>query len=132
MSDFKEKWETEPDKVELEYLGLKCWVLRRQGMKHLCGYVELPPESSLNDLASITWDSDLEVHGGVTFEGKLEVDDLRKYVGFDCAHAGDIVPGMRDSGDTHYSTYKSVEYVTSECKKLAEQINATLPVPVKS
>lgn len=36
------EWEKEPNRLEWEYCGFKCLILRTDRMKHLCGYVGLP------------------------------------------------------------------------------------------
>lgn len=69
----------------------------------------------------------LHVHVGLTFSGCLGGRRMKRghWFGFDCAHSGDLVPGMvlrfawigndRD-------TYRSVTYVRAECTGLAEQL----------
>ena len=65
----------------------------------------------------------LEAHGGITFNGKFH-DSKLWWLGFDCAHLGDVCPGMQNS---HFyygpmDTYKDIDYVTHEVKSLAEQM----------
>jgi hypothetical protein len=85
-----------------------------------------------------------DVHGGLTYSNKCceksgichvpapGMPDDVWWFGFDCAHGGDLVPGMSHSphefmmGQTLVS-YKNLEYVTREIKSLAEQLAATLP-----
>lgn len=144
----KKPWETEPDFLEFidESTGYRCFIQRCPELKHLCGYVELPKEHKLygKDYQSNeeTFNK-INVHGGVSYTGKknfsysltknclgknsLEICFTVDYVvGFDCAHAGDYSPyslsllGInRVIGD---DTYKDIEYVTNECKKLAKQL----------
>lgn len=136
-------WETEPDFLEFvdEGTGYRCFIQRHQDLKHLCGYVELPKEHKLYGETNIDNEFllNLDVHGGITYANgillkksgvgfftiptHIEVDYV---VGFDCAHAGDYSPyslpllGMNKIiGD---ETYKDINYVTNECKKLAEQL----------
>ncbi len=138
-------WETEPDFFEFvdEDTGYRCFIQRHPELKHLCGYVELPENHKLYGETNIDNEFllNLDVHGGVTYVNervfkklgpipgfftiptRIEVDFV---VGFDCAHAGDYSPcsfpllGMnRVIGD---DTYKDIEYVTNECKKLAKQL----------
>lgn len=52
--------------------------------------------------------------------------DMVWWLGFDCAHAGDLVPGMRrllrgliHDGDV----YRTLDYVKNECRHLAQQLS---------
>jgi hypothetical protein len=45
-------------------------------------------------------------------------------LGFDCAHAWDISPGMPAGFIDHDATYRDIEYVRGECRCLAEQVAA--------
>ena len=64
---------------------------------HRCGYVAIPPGHELYNIDSMNGkDIDLDVHGGITHDGKHNIvekilgyqcDD--KWIGFDCGHAGD-------------------------------------------
>lgn len=81
----------------------------------------------------------ITVHGGLTFAGFWtgEVPDLW-FFGFDCAHSGDLCPGMGatlklidiDQGTTRRErynfddTYRDIEYVKVECADLAAQLAA--------
>lgn len=74
-----------------------------------CGYVRIPEDhkfygKDVNELENL-----LTVHGGVTFAGALDGMD-GFYVGFDCAHLGD----MPDEQDEAYTLY--------ECKRLVNQL----------
>jgi len=80
----------------------------------------------------------IRVHGGLTFsqegDGKSWDKDLW-WLGFDCAHAGDLVPGIRTLLDKegHYmrgrigitEVYRSISYVVKETEHLAEQLTIT-------
>jgi hypothetical protein len=90
-------------------------------------------------------ESQTRVHGGLTFSGGCQeggkichtpadgVDDTVHWFGFDCAHAGDYVPGMariyedipllaREQAMSEY--YRDIEYVKAEVEKLAAQLKA--------
>ena len=133
-------WETEPDFFEFvdEDTGYRCFIQRHPELKHLCGYVELPKEHKLYGKTNVGNEFllNLDVHGGVTYAKNKIFKDIYRgvplfisvnyVVGFDCAHAGDYSPyflpllGMnRVIGD---ETYKDIDYVTNECKKLAKQL----------
>lgn len=67
----------------------------------------------------------LDVHGGVTYAGDLGRGDGTWWLGFDCAHASDIIPAQPPSlpalvgGDP---TYKGYDFVVAEAKGLARAI----------
>ena len=74
-------------------------------------------------------------HGGLTYSGPTcpgKRDDARStwWFGFDCAHAGDLVPGMDDlftriTGDV--SVYRTAEFVRLTCEQLAEDLASVYP-----
>lgn len=110
------EWETERDEATFVRHGYWCEIKRHDTLKHLCGYVligKTHPYWGLN--------VDLEVHGGVTCD-----DGVR--VGFDCAHAGDLVPsrhyltapyGMLNKSD---EVYRNWAFVELQLDKLAKQL----------
>uniref|UniRef100_A0A6H1ZS46 Uncharacterized protein n=1 Tax=viral metagenome TaxID=1070528 RepID=A0A6H1ZS46_9ZZZZ len=105
--------------------------LRRNGeLGHLCGYVGVPKNHPLyerdygEDSAAYY---DIDIHGGVTFTNYW--DELipailhRWYIGFDCAHLGDMSP--RVSWRTlHVGTYRDYTYVSREIISLYLQLKA--------
>lgn len=65
----------------------------------------------------------IDVHGGLTFSGRMEDDQSLWWFGFDCSHAGDLVPGMQlDSLFNTEVVYRDINYVTAECESLAKQL----------
>ena len=106
-------WMDEPDKAQWIHpaSGLDCLIVRGP-VGSLCGYVGVPAlhpwrlRKGYNDVAC-------SVHGGLTFDGECQpytdtedftvsichvpeagrTDDVHWY-GFDCAHLGDLSPGM--------------------------------------
>lgn len=111
-----------------EHSGFRCEVRRMPEMGHWCGYVTVP--------AGHPWHGkhydeigDVDVHGGLTF-GAPEEDGPGFVYGFDCAHHGDIVPGvvglMAGLG-SRGGTYRTKEYTMAETRKLADQARAVLP-----
>jgi hypothetical protein len=109
--------------------GYKCSIQRHQTTLHWLGYVHLPKghpdyieSAGFGEVAPRL--SDIKVHGGVTFatEGK---------VGFDTAHAGDIVPVTIPSIITLIcglgarlpcATYKDFDFVKAQTVLLAKQL----------
>ena len=128
----KEKWEIEPDYLHCidEETGYFYYIYRDPEFKHLCGYVEIP------NTHKVYWLSymdelfyDIDVHGGVAYTGTLEnpyAKDIRHnyVVGFDCNYAGDYAPGRKypDCYKVSKKDYKDMDFVISECKKLAKQL----------
>jgi phage-related protein len=125
-------WETEPDFLEFvdESTGYRCFIWRHPELKHLWGFVELPKEHKLYGETNVDKEFflNLDVHGGITYAKNKIFKDIHRgvplfisvnyVVGFDCAHAGDYSPCSFPS----FGTYKDIEYVTNECKKLAKQL----------
>lgn len=87
----------------------------------LCGYVELPDGHPWRGCAAE--DVPASVHGGVTFAGMLQ-GRYGHWVGFDFAHAGDHIPGMRVPGREW-----SVDEVAEEVERLAAQAREAEVVP---
>lgn len=126
-------WSDEPDKVQWidEATDLDCLIVRNH-MGALCGYVGLPPGHSLHGLGYGEIDEDVDVHGGLTYAAPCQEDGTICHVpepgrpadvwwfGFDCAHAGDIVPDFRFT--FHGDTYRDIAYVRAECAALAAQL----------
>lgn len=119
QQQIQETIEQEGDSWDGKYHGLDIKIRRHPTLLHLCGYVQVPERNSL--FGKGYWDADLDVHGGLTYAGGLGEDD-RWFLGFDCAHAYDISPGLGELL-SYESDYRDMEYVKKECKKLAEQID---------
>jgi hypothetical protein len=141
-------WSSEPDKAQWvdEATGLDCLVNRNR-FGAWCGYVGLPPEHPLygkgyGDDALC----DLEVHGGLNFAdtcqegaedgwGVCHVPEPGRpaevwWLGFDCGHFQDLVPGRVEArsaiGSPHPAPYPQVyrtfDYVRAEVRSLAAQL----------
>ena len=127
---------------------LDCLIVRHPRLGHFCGYVGVPSDHPLYEQqASYSISSPIErlnVHGGVTFAAKCQEDHPHEgvgvchvpfpgrtddiwWIGFDCAHSGDRAPWLKPD-DLRLvvlnGSYKTQEYVTSEIRDLAEQIEA--------
>lgn len=148
-------WSTEPDRLEWRHAGLPCLAVRHERYGHFCGYAAVPPGHPLHGQP----DADVAVHDGVHYgvnyanrcAGAVchvaqpgEPDDVW-WLGFDCAHAGDFLPGMharlRAFGDPFdqapydhaaavaahtvcVDVYRDLAYVQAEVNRLAEQLAA--------
>jgi hypothetical protein len=134
-------WQKEPDRFEWKHKGFPCLAVRHPRMGQWCGYVAVPPghpyyEKPCDECA------DIDVHGGLTYADHCnrhichvpapgEPDDVW-WLGFDCAHAGDVIPSMNEfipKGITCMTvkspfgeTYKTLRYVVNEVNNLAHQL----------
>jgi hypothetical protein len=146
-------WQHEPDKQQWvdEATGLDCLIVRTPWAGHLCGYVGVPeghPAFGLGyDQANALGEPDddgyrwLRVHGGLTFAGPRQEGaeetgichvpqpgrpDRIWWLGFDAAHADDIMPafdhllGRRRVNPR--AVYRTVAYMQAECAALAAQL----------
>lgn len=128
-------WQDEPDHVEWrdKDTGLPCMLHRNHGGA-LCGYVAVNPGHAMHgkDYDHVG----VDVHGGLTYASKCngplchvaapgEPDDVW-WLGFDCAHYRDYVPGYasRFPHDEDREVYRDVAYVQAECASLAKQLAA--------
>lgn len=106
--------------------GLKCFAKRHPSMGHWCGYVSVPSGHRLHGKSyDEAYDAghDISVHGGLTYaedHAPMLPSDGSWWFGFDCAHAGDPVPSMRDHGD---DVYRDLAFVEAECESLAKQLS---------
>lgn len=134
------EWHNEPDKIQWTDFetGLPCLIVRGP-TGALCGYVGVPATHSL--YGKSTDCCEVIVHGGLTFAsicqhgidesigvchvpGPGESDNVF-WLGFDCAHAGDVCPAylsLHGKGIHEWETYRSVTYVRDEVIKLAKQL----------
>lgn len=67
----------------------------------------------------------MRVHGGLTYAQNHEPfgePDGLWWFGFDCAHSGDLVPGMAEPGWANHGTYRDQSYVAAEVQSLAAQL----------
>lgn len=146
-------WLTEPDRLEWRHEGFVCLIVRSPATGALCGYVGVAETHPLYGKSYDDIDS-IDVHGGLTFAAPCTEDghichsplpgesNTVWWLGFDCAHAGDVMPKMAealagvavrayadlerlDLGPKLVSrdSYKDIAYVTAEVNSLAEQLS---------
>jgi hypothetical protein len=130
-------WNNEPDKRQWldSATGMLCLMRRASHSGCWCGYVGVPKDhpyygEGYNDVP-------VDVHGGLTFsdlcspeEGEHAIchvvgegeDDNVWWLGFDCAHGGDLAPAIINNwmGDV----YRNMNYVISQVEHLAAQLHA--------
>ena len=116
----KNSWGTEPDIFEFEHLGYTCLILRHESMGHLCGYMQVTKGHPLFEVDYSAIDC-CHPHGGVTYSGYVRGDKNEWSIGFDCAHAGDLIPSMAALGlNSDGVTYRDIDYVSEEIKRMVE------------
>lgn len=143
------EWDHEPDKVQWtdEATGLVCLVHRAR-MGAWCGYVGMPPTHPLHGREYEGIDAD--VHGGLTFADACDPQhdpvtgrgichvpepgepDSLWWIGFDCAHSGDLSPGMHAQlqeiapglSMLWHAVYRNLAYARKQTRQLAQQIAA--------
>lgn len=118
--------------------GLDACILLVNGTHH-CGYVAVP--EPLKDKNFYDWNDDcieLSVHGGITFQGIAEWSEGRVVVGYDCAHAGDLMLCPPKHKGTPMealfepdgeSVWRDEAYCTEQCESLAQQLMALVALP---
>lgn len=136
------EWEQEENEYEFVSHGYDCYIWRNPELKFLCGYVRLPDGHPAlqftcdkpTGLSGMEYDYnklDVNIHGGVTFFGHLNVQKKDGvWVGFDCGHAYDYTPGfaeiLKKIGSNRVwgldEIYRNVDYVKDECSELARQL----------
>ena len=128
-------WKDEPDKVQWidEATNLDCLIVRGP-LGALCGYVGMPPDHFLHGLDYNA--PDVDVHGGLTYANSCMENDPDSichipeegrpadvwWFGFDCSHAGDLVPSMQFTFSYGPEYYRDMEYVKAEVTKLAAHL----------
>ncbi len=136
-------WDSEPDRLDFVHAGFACLV-RRGPMGAWCGYVGVPEQHPAfgKDYDDEVVDQ-IQVHGGLTYAAACHgeichvpqpgMPDNVWWLGFDCWHCDDIVPGMLALGASHgrrlwpfpMGIYRNLAYVKHQTEQLAEQLTAT-------
>ena len=133
----KRPWWNEENKVDFAESGLAC-ALRRGPLGAWCGYVGVSAEhpwfgKSYSEEVSVALSISLccRVHGGLTWAADCmpsEAPDGRWWFGFDCAHAGDLVPSCAENWSAQErklfarDVYRDQQFVVSETQSLAAQL----------
>lgn len=115
--------------------GLPAVVLLVNDGSHHCGYVALPADLADKDFMNYDSEASISVHGGVTYQDALPQLEGKIVIGFDCAHAGDLMKcpekykGTAMENMFMYSDgeWRDEQYCTDECESMAKQLMAMLP-----
>jgi|JI9StandDraft_1071089.scaffolds.fasta_scaffold07875_7 hypothetical protein len=144
------EWNDEPDRIQWvdEITGMDC-LIKRSPVGALCGYVAVTPDHPA--YGKDYDDVEVIVHGGLTYAAPCDEDphsgichvseegDHAWWLGFDCAHSGDLAPSTKsilEELDHTFPTlgqsavglggrvdeYRNIEYVRSQCVMLAVQL----------
>lgn|GEM_PF-2034072 len=136
-------WQNEPDKKQWldEITGFPCLIHRGIIPGTLNGYVGIGEDSPLFGVDQEKINA--ETHGGITYVGygysterpqvgisvELGADSIW-WIGFDCAHAWDIMPAInaliRSFGREPllFGSYKDIAYVEDRVRELARLLKA--------
>lgn len=128
-------WDAESDREEWKTAAGLPGLMARNRMGAWCGYVAVPPGHPYHGKGYD--DVPVDAHGELTYSDSCfghichvpepgEPDDVW-WLGFDCAHAFDLVPGMVRPGIPLRSymnndVYRDVAYVRAEVEQLAAQL----------
>ncbi len=135
-------WDQEPDRIDWKHADFPCLILRHPHLGSLAGYVAVPPGHRYHGADAYTLD--LEVPVVLCYAGSCsgrichvpapgEPDDVW-WIGFDCAHAGDLMPALLRPPFAllhHGDVYRDVPQVTALVNLLADRLGdggRTLPV----
>lgn len=125
-------WCYETDQVEWRYKGLPCVVFRIPGFGTFCGYVGVNSHHPWYESHYDSLDSSVIAHGGLTFSDRFPSSDLMNlrylsvpsntwWLGFDCMHAGDLIPTTA-STVFQKGIYRDINFAKKETNRLADQI----------
>lgn len=104
--------------------GLEAYIVLVRNSHH-CGYVEVPDSIQHLDLEM----EDIQVHGGVTFQGEAPLILDKHLVGFDCAHVGDALRNPDGTiNDLFGGVWRDEEYCIQECESLAVQLISLMSI----
>jgi hypothetical protein len=127
----KGPWDSEPDTIEWVFKNSLCKIIRNS-LGSLCGYACVyPGHPGFGEHYNHV---EYSAHGGLTFSGPeigqthhMNNDSEIWYFGFDCAHAGDLVPYIGSFSSIpklslSFEKYKDIGYVLTETEQLASQL----------
>jgi len=109
--------------IKETYRG-KEYIIRRVNLGHLCGYTYIDDDESFISSSvdhTMCETPFFHAYGGITYH-------MDTMIGFDTCHSEDWSPltaqFFDNGGVATHRTYKDVEFVRNECKRLIDQIIA--------
>lgn len=90
------------------------YVIARGPIGCLNGYIQLPDGHPWLSAGEYCDDANVDVHGGITYG-----PDSGRWIGFDTAHLGDMIPGFQDGAEW------TREMVLSEIRHLISQASSS-------
>lgn len=122
IEELKKIMKKEGNYEKFSFFGYDCFA-KRGPLGVWCGYVRLPETHALYKKEFLNFD--IECHGGLSFS-EYGLPDIHEepgwFIGFDCAHGGDLVPTMYFRYGFDGGTYKTKEYVIAELKSIVMQL----------
>lgn len=101
--------------------GFECEVIQFYRTLHFCGYVGISKEHPFYFKDDDDISLDIDIHGGITFNGKLGNSELW-WFGFDCAHGSDWTIANKDVENIIKLHKWTLKEVIEETNKLAKQL----------
>lgn len=128
------EWQKEPDAYVFRHHGLWCAIVRHSFYGFLNGYVRIPKGHPWFGKTAEDLDASEccpKVHGGITWSEPGEDGDTEGwFLGFDCGHAWDYLPGM-PALPFDSVNYRNFGYVHEQVLSLARQIEKAEPLPMQ-
>ncbi len=123
-------WEDEPDSVSGKFFGLPCVIRRNEHLKTLNGYVGVSKSHRFYGI-NYTDIKGIDVHGGLTFStlGHYYNSELYYWLGFDCNHYTDFIPGFHSLRHGNLAmpqplVYRDIAFVCEQTIALAYQLSS--------
>jgi len=141
----KGPWDGEPDKRQWidDATGLPC-LMHRAAIGSWCGYVGVSPGHSFYRKPRETIAGMVRGHGGINYAAACQDSDDPAmgvchlpepggtdnvwWIGFDCAHTSDALPGFPHIQSSHKCQYCDVAFVEAEVTKLAADLAKPLSI----
>lgn len=110
--------------------GYPCFAQRNTELGIWCGYVGIGRDHPLYEADSEQIDDMIDMHGGCTYAGQglpRGGFDEHWWMGFDCGHYMDDIPGLPEVSAVFVGTYRDIEFVRGQCTAIAAQLKALVP-----
>jgi hypothetical protein len=126
-------WQEEPDEVQWTdaATGLPCVACRHDVTGTWCGYVGVSAAHPWHGREADALPTPVDAHRGLTFSGLRDNDTAHAdwwWFGFHTMYTLDYAPGLMPYRAAHrtrppgHTVYRSLDYVRTECARLAGQL----------